>query len=197
VYADFLKTLAEVESWPKLKTKEDVEAYVKQNIADGADYQKLMHESGVALGAQFAYPTQEFQKWVTDTAHSHGLVVVAHATSLPDTLDVLRAGVDGLTHTFIDQPPTPELIAAYKERNAWLNPTLTAMGSLTAEGQADQELFAHHPLAQKYISEQSRSNLCKCMEFHAQTSRLEYAYESVRQLKAAGIDIVWYLYALY
>lgn len=185
------QTLAEVASWPKLKTEADVKAYIKQNIADGADYIKLMHESGSAMGVEFKKPSIELQTLLIDEAHANGKVAIAHCFALADTVEMLNAGIDGMAHTFFDAPPTEELIAAYKRRNAWLCPTLAVIGSFTAEGNETAERFAHDTRIEGKISEKGRENLCRCMNFKKESSRAEYAYESVRQLKAAGIDIIW------
>jgi imidazolonepropionase-like amidohydrolase len=103
---------------------------------------------------------------------------------------VLSAGVNGLTHTFCDKPPTPELIEAYKKNNAWCNPTLAAMGSLTTEGKDIQHRFAHDPRVQHLVSEDRRGKMCQCMSFAAQHGKLSHAYDSVKALRAAGIDIL-------
>lgn len=58
-------------SWPKLKDPADAEPYVRQNIEDGADYIKLMHESGGSMGATFAMPSLELQSALIDAAHAH------------------------------------------------------------------------------------------------------------------------------
>lgn len=65
------QTLAEVASWPKLKDPSDAEPYVQQNIKDGADYIKLMHESGRSMGASFALPSLSLQTALIDAAHAH------------------------------------------------------------------------------------------------------------------------------
>ncbi|KAF2454523.1 hypothetical protein BDY21DRAFT_326189 [Lineolata rhizophorae] len=184
------ETMAEIAAWPRLTNGEEAAAYVASAVAGGASYIKLMHESGTAMGQQFAHPTQELQEAVVRAAHEHGKPAVAHATCLADTLTVLRAGVDGLTHTFCDQPPTQELTDAYKANNAWVNPTLAALGSLTKEGQAIAERFAHDPRVEGRIDEGGKQRLCQCMGFSAGIGKVEYGYESVRQLKAAGIDVI-------
>ena len=170
--------------------------FVKQNIAEGAEFIKLMHESGRAMGANFNKPTVELQKLVINEAHAYDKVAVAHALALDDTIEILNAGIDGLAHTFCDVPPTEELIAAYKQRNAWLNPTLAAIGSMTSEGQAIAERFAHDKRAEGKISEKGKKGMCSCMNFCAGIGKVEYAYETVRKLKAAGIDIIWYVLPL-
>jgi imidazolonepropionase-like amidohydrolase len=155
------------------------------------DYIKLMHESGALMGAKFDYPTVELQRTIVEEARARNLLVVAHATSLKDTLDVLNAGVNGLTHTFCDQSPTQEVVDAYKKAGAWCNPTLAAMGSLTTEGKELQEKYAHDPRTQEMLSEEKRGNMCQCMGFAVEHGKVEYAYESVRALKSAGVEILW------
>lgn len=184
------ETMAEIARYPRLKTAEDARAYVKNNVTIGADYIKLMHESGEALGAQFTKPSTELQASIIKEAHEAGRVAVAHALSLKDHMEMLECGIDGMTHAFYDQQPTSEIIEAYKKNNAWLNPTLAAIGSLTLEGQADAEKFAHDDRVNNLLDEEAKSRMCKCMGFHAETSKLEYAYELVRQLHKAGVDVI-------
>lgn len=87
---------------------------------DKADYIKVMHEDGNGLAFKPALPPLELQKDVIQLAHQHGFLVVAHALSLQRTIDMLNAGVDGMTHTFCDNPPTKELIDAYLANNAYV-----------------------------------------------------------------------------
>jgi imidazolonepropionase-like amidohydrolase len=186
------ETCAAIAKWPKLSNRENVIEYLEWAGREmQPDYIKLMHESGASMGWPLTKPTVELQRTIVEEANKRGYLTVAHATSLDDTLEVLEAGVDGLTHTICDQPPTQELVDAYKRRNAWLNPTLSTMGSLTGEGRELQNRFAHDPRVKGLIGESEISNLCNCMGFAAQHGKIEYAYESVRMLKDAGVDILW------
>ncbi|TLD29804.1 hypothetical protein E2P81_ATG06098 [Venturia nashicola] len=182
--------LAEVAKWPRLRTEEDVQIYLKENIANGADYIKLMHESGAAMGAEFIKPSLSLQKTIIDLAHQAGKVTIAHALAMNDHIEILSCGIDGLAHAFYDQPPTEQLVAAYKKNNAFLNPTLAAIGSLTTEGRELAEKYAHDPRAEGKLGEMERKRMCQCMDFKKEGSKVEHAYEAVRQLKGAGIDIV-------
>jgi hypothetical protein len=185
--------LAEIAKWPKLRTESDVKEYLETNLANGADYIKLMHESGAAMGATFTKPSLDLQKTIIRLAHEAGKVTIAHALAMDDHIEILHCGVDGLAHTFYDQPPTKELIDAYRLNNAFLNPTLAAIGSLTTEGKELAEKYAHDPRAEGKLGELERKRMCMCMDFKKEGSKVEYAYESVRQLRAAGIDIIWYV----
>ncbi|KAF2732868.1 hypothetical protein EJ04DRAFT_544443 [Polyplosphaeria fusca] len=185
------ETAAEIAKWPKLSNRENVVEYLEWTTKEmQPDYIKLMHESGTSMGMKLQYPSVELQKIIIEESHKRGLLTVAHALSLKDTLEVLEAGVDGLTHTIFDQPPTQELVDAYKKNNAWVNPTLATIGSLTKEGKDLQHKFAHDERIQSHLNEKRVEALCNCMGFSAPDSKVEYAYESVRMLRKAGIDII-------
>lgn len=186
------ETLAEIATWPKLSNRENVVEYLEWSGREiQPDYIKLMHESGTCMGLQLSYPSVELQRTIIEESHKRGYLAVAHALCLKDTLEVLEAGVNGLTHTICDQPPTQELVDAYKKNNAWLNPTLATIGSLTSEGKELQERFAHDARVKGLIGEKELGRLCSCMAMASETSKVEYAYESVKMLRKAGIDIVW------
>lgn len=185
------ETLASISMWPKLTDRQSVVDYLDWVSGEmEPDYIKLMHESGTFMGMKLDKPTPELQQIIIEESRKRGYLTVAHAMCLQDTLEVLRAGVNGLTHTFGDKPPTDELIEAYKKNNAWCNPTLVAIGSLTTEGAALQHKFAHDPRVQHLISEDKRGNMCACMSFARKSGRVEYAYVSVKALREAGIDIL-------
>jgi imidazolonepropionase-like amidohydrolase len=172
-----------VSKWPKL-TPETAEEFVKRNKEQGADYIKLMQENGHSVGfPKVVAASLELQKAVTSAAHRHGLLVVAHATNMEETMMVLRAGVDGLTHTFADQWPSSELIQLYQQTGAFVVPTLVVLASLTGEERGTSARFASG-------DGETRAIMCDALNHHGPGVKMENAYASVRQLKAAGIDIV-------
>ena len=174
-----------------LKQREDAREFVHKNLADGADYIKLMHESGKAMGAQFAKSSMEIQKALIEEAHKMGVVAICHSLAMEDHIEIVNAGVDGMAHTFFDQPPSQELVDAYVKTGAWLNPTLAAVGSLTTEGRELAEKFAHDPrVGEELLGGEERERMCQCLNFCKEGSKVEYAYESVRILKQHGIDII-------
>ena len=185
------ETAAEIAEWPKLSNRENVVEYLEWNKKEmKPDYIKLMHESGTSMGLQLQYPSLELQKIIVEESKKRGYLTVAHALSLRDAIEVLGAGVNGLTHTICDQSPTQELVDAYKQNNAWLNPTLATIGSLTTEGEELQHKFAHDKRIEGLIGEKEIGNLCHCMAMAKNNAKVEYAYESVKMLKEAGIDII-------
>lgn len=166
-------------------------------------------------------PSIEAQKALVDAAHAAGLVAVAHALAREDAIEILHAGVDGMTHTFCDKPVNQEVIDAYKKNNAYeffstlryscsfsmalftspqmvtdyisnryCNPTLAAIGSLTEEGMEMQQRYASDPRVKPLLDTSQVENLQRCLCMAKDKGQAEFAYESVRQLKKAGIDIV-------
>lgn len=168
----------------KVTTPEEAEIFVQQNIKDGAGYIKILHECGAAMGKSFPSFPKPIQAAIVDASHRHGLLCVAHATCLSDTLELLRAGVDGLMHTFCDQMPTSELIEAYKSKHAFCCPTLGIIGSVTTEGKEIAEMFGRDSRVAGIIDEEEQAKMSKCIGMGGEGSKAQYAYESVRQLKA-------------
>jgi imidazolonepropionase-like amidohydrolase len=100
-FHDTPEVRAELALYPKLNTPESGRKYVQDRLKDGVDYIKLMHESGAVMGQEYKKPTKELQSAVIDEAHKHGLKVVAHATCLADTIEILECGADGLVSSVI------------------------------------------------------------------------------------------------
>lgn len=135
--------------------------------------------------------TLELQKAVVDAAHAEGLLVVGHATALESTEIVLKAGGDGLTHTFIDQSPTDAIIPLYKQNNAFVIPTLVILSSLTNELQDLRESFAEVAYGNLGVVDGfTKQNMVEFLGMKAQGCTVEYAYETLKLFRKHGIDIV-------
>lgn len=176
-------------NWPKVTTS-TAESFVISNIAKGADYIKLMQENGASMKFEgIPVASLELQTAVASAAHKHGLLAIAHATSLDDTLIVLRAGVDGLMHAFTNTPPTEELIKEYRRTGAFLVPTLVVCSSVTGEEQELRDRFAAKA-SKNQLDDTVKGHMCACLGLGVPGATVQNCYETIRQLKAAGIDIV-------
>ena len=158
--------------------------------ADTTSFIKLMQESGECLNFDpLNAPALSLQAAVVNAAHKHGLLTVAHATNLRETMLVLEAGVDGLAHQFFDKPHTSQLIDAYEKHGAFVIPTLTAVNSMIGLHSSNE--FAKDPRAISKLAESSKACLCDHMSIALPYCDVQYAYDCVRALKLAGVDIVW------
>ena len=180
------------ETWPNVTVETAVD-YVQSSKSQGAHYIKLMQEDCCSLAwetGSIPSASMELQKALVEASHDNGLNVYAHALSLDNTMSVLRAGVDGLTHTFCDQAPTEELVDLYKKTGACLMPTLAVVSSLTGEAQDDRDKFGEIGTKRGVIDEITRGIIQTGANMGSATVKLQHAWDSVRMLKRAGIDIV-------
>ena len=99
---------------------------VREQMWAGADCIKLIATGGVLTKGAVpgnAQLTPEELTAAVDEAHRHGLKVAAHAIGTIGIKNALRAGVDSVEHaTLLDD----EAVELFKERRAYLVPTLSA-----------------------------------------------------------------------
>lgn len=150
-----------------------------------------MHESGSGLlGDPLPLPSHELQSALVQAAHKHDLITVAHALTQKDTMAILAAGTDGLAHSFCDEAPRDELLAAYRKNNSFLIPTLVVSATLTGDENQSTEHFAQHPLFERFLDDHEKSCFCGRMMSSKEGCKSEYSYQTVRMLHEGGIDIV-------
>ena len=177
-----------MDSWCKLRTPEDAEAFVDQQInRSGASYIKIMHEVGNTLNMDMPRPNVDIWKAVVAAAHTRGLVVVGHAYSHEGAVGLLTAGVDGLTHMFLDEPPSDDYIKLALKNGAHCNPTLTGNASQSKQGHQLQVEFAEDPFAQKMLFDTTPR---KYLGLANDRADIEHSYNSTRTLYAAGVPLI-------
>jgi len=123
---------------------QQAEAFVQARLAEGADYLKIVIDSGTASGAPLPVLTPQTATALVDAAHAAGLRVIAHAVTVDDTLTALDAGVDGLAHVVCDAAPdsgaAEDLAARIAAQDVFVTTTLTYFEALTGTGE-DRELL--------------------------------------------------------
>jgi imidazolonepropionase-like amidohydrolase len=97
------------------------------------------------------YPkmTPEVYKAVIDEAHKHGMIVHAHATTLPDQKAVVRAGADVLVHLVQREKLDDEFLALLKEKRPYWA-TVIGLGDPTAV--CDHDPFFEQALPDSVIA---------------------------------------------
>ncbi|OKK23400.1 hypothetical protein AMK09_09095 [Streptomyces sp. CB02488] len=175
------------EQFPVIEGPADAARFVRDRVAEGADFIKLLIDDGTAMGHPSPTLTEEAARVVVTEAHAHGLLAVAHATSVRNTLTAVRAGVDGLVHVFMDQPPSEEVVRTVKEAGVFVIPTLVTMGSMA--GELTGRAVADDVRARRFIPESWHQNLCTCWQLGSPSS-LENAKLATRALHRAGVTIV-------
>lgn len=117
---------------------DDCRRAVRRQVALGALVIKFAATGGVTsnvsggLGRQMTF---EEMKAIVETAHAFGRKATAHSHAVEGTKAALRAGADSIEHgTFLDD----ETLALFKEKEAWLVPTMLAPVATRAQASAGQ-----------------------------------------------------------
>ncbi|MFI6169775.1 amidohydrolase family protein [Nocardia sp. NPDC051052] len=172
---------------PTVARPEDAAAFVDERITEGADYIKVMIESGETLGKQVPVIDANIVKATVVAAHDRDRMVLAHALTIEATRAALAAGADGFTHLFIDGPCTPDLVEAFTAGGVFMIPTLNLLASITnqrlgADLARDSRVAGRLP--------QAWSDNLSAQFDTLPASNFDAALAAVAALHAAGVPIL-------
>ena len=179
--------LSFADQFPVVSGPESAAQFVRDRMAEGADFIKILIDDGTAMGHPSPTLDEKSARIIVDEAHAHGLLVVAHATSVDGALTAVRSGVDGLVHVFIDQPPRDEIIEAVQSAGIFVVPTLVTMGSLTGELTGQQVAEDERTLG--LVPDDWRANMCTCWQLGSPAS-LANGKLATAALHRAGVPIL-------
>src|ERR1700749_2610760 len=111
--------------WPAAGTPEEVDAFVADRIAEGADYLKVLVEDVQMLGGSVPVLDRSLLEAIVRSGHERGKLVLAHALTLDAAIQVLAAGADALTHLFVDAPHTDQAVEQIARAGIFVIPTLS------------------------------------------------------------------------
>jgi imidazolonepropionase-like amidohydrolase len=172
---------------PTVARPEDAAHFVDERIAEGADYIKLIIESGKTLGKEVPVVEADIVKAAVAAAHDRDRMAIAHALTIEETREALAAGVDGFSHLFIDGPCTPDLVEAFTAGGVFVIPTLNLLASLTNQ-RLGAELARDSRVAGR-LPQPWMDNLCT--EFNTfPIGDFDAALDTVKALHAAGVPIL-------
>lgn len=115
-------------STPVFSTVADVEPAVAEQARKHVDVIKFWTDDNLGKAKRMPF---DIGKAIIDSAHRHGVRVVAHVYYLEDAKRLSEFGIDGLAHIVRDQPVDQELINSMKRHNTWqVASTLTREFSL-------------------------------------------------------------------
>ncbi|KAI1265504.1 hypothetical protein F5Y18DRAFT_435863 [Xylariaceae sp. FL1019] len=177
------------ETWPKLTAASEAAPYVAEQVARGASMIKLFQEEGSTMSMELPVPRLEIQQAVVKAAHAHGLSAIGHALSYQGAMILLEAGVDGLTHMFLEKAPDDEWIQIMKQKSVHCNPTLACSLSLKGQADAQQRRWTQDPFAQKMLlKREPKGNIGLAAGCHHADAG--HALENAKALYRAGVPLI-------
>ncbi len=156
------------------------EAWVADRVAAGADYIKVVLETGEEMGFETPTLDERTVSAVIAAAHAQGLQVVTHVQTLAAAEMAVRAGTDGLAHMFSDAPPTAELLDAMVAGAVFVVPTLSVFQSVGVDDEVDTTLATDERVA-PYLTPADLQSLA-----NPYTGFPDLAYANAR----AGIELL-------
>jgi imidazolonepropionase-like amidohydrolase len=175
------------EQFPVVTGPHDAAQFVRDRIAEGADFIKFLIDDGAALGTSMPTLDEQTARIVVDEAHEHGLLAVAHATSAACTLTAIRAGADGLVHAYMNEPPSDDVVEIIRNSGVFVVPTLVTMGSLA--GDLTGQAIADDNRVSRWLAPEWRQNLCACWQLSSPSS-LANAKRVTAALHNAGVPLL-------
>ncbi|MER8160880.1 amidohydrolase family protein [Streptomyces sp. NPDC094472] len=172
---------------PFSTTPGEAAAFVPQLLARGSDFIKFMIDDGSVEGHP-GLPSldQATVNAGVAEAKKYGALTVAHALTVEATRMAARAGIDGVTHVFMDQPHTAEIISIVKDAGMFVIPCITLNASMM--GITGSDLADDPRVAARLDSEWDRT-LRSSYNRYPQ-GKLDDVYATVRALDAAGVDVL-------
>ena len=176
---------------PTVDASTDIDAFIGERVGEGADFIKLIVEDLSAYAIERRLPTLTAPQVsaAIAAAHVHGRMAVVHVSTLADARHAIDAGADGLVHLFADVEADAQLVAAMRDRDAFVVPTLSVLASVAGAGEGGA-LAADTRIGELLTAEQRSTLDARMHAGEADPAVLARALESVRRLQAAGVDIL-------
>jgi imidazolonepropionase-like amidohydrolase len=167
----------------------DAQAFIDARIAEGSDYIKLVYEHGKAFSLKFSSLTKEDLRALIAATHKRNKLAVVHISTLEGARIAIDAGADGLVHLFGETAPDAELGKYIARHRAFVVPTLTVIESTT--GTASGATLAEDAWMKAYLNaDEVRGLRSSFPKRPNSTNKIDHAFATVRQLKAAGARIL-------
>lgn len=190
--------LVDLGVYPPFPTVTDADAaagFVADRIDEGSDYLKILIEDGSTMGWG-GQPRLDTDTAAALTAYSHArrMRALAHISTQGDAQRAVAAGVDGLTHLFVDQAPEPAFVRQAAEAGIFAIPTITIFELLHGSSRREAD-YIDHPKLWPYLDPVVRTSLLRDWREHLpwhppQSASARHAQEAARRLHRAGVPIL-------
>ncbi|QBD81162.1 amidohydrolase family protein [Ktedonosporobacter rubrisoli] len=175
--------------FPTISAPEEAEQFVRDRVAEGSDYLKLIIDGGDALGYG-SHPTLDDATLaaLVRAAHEHGLLAIAHTDSQRAIRRALQAGVDGLAHCFIDGELEDDLLETIVKAAVFIMSTLAALEAICGTT-GTARMLSEHQLMEKLNPPSQQMVKMAWPQYHG-TLALEPSMYAVKALHDAGIKVL-------
>lgn len=171
-----------------LTSPEQAPSFVINRIKEGSDFIKIIYENGSWMGREIPALDNHTLKAVVNAAHQHRKMAVAHALTLLEAQEVLKAGIDGLVHIFCDDAYDKNFAQLAVRNNIFVIPTLTVIRSLCGLSTAPDVLS--DSLLAPFISPGGEILLKNTVPFDSSETKYNSSLQAISQLKEVNVPIL-------
>ncbi|WP_217428015.1 amidohydrolase family protein [Microlunatus speluncae] len=181
-------------AFPTVASIDQVDAFVADRVAEGADYLKILLEDGQTFGIETPALEPEVVRALVVAGRAAGLLTISHVSTHADADLAIDAGVDGLAHLFIDRPPDADFARRAADAGIFVTPTLTVFEAFTG-GARREAAFVDHPRLGPYLDPRSRASVIPDPDQSFQMTppagvSHEHAFAGTAALRQAGVPIL-------
>ena len=176
-------------SVPTLDKVENTAQFVRERIAEGSDYIKLIHEDGSAYGSLLPTISTAMFAEAVKASHAMNKIAVSHVSTLSSATMAVENQVDGLVHLFSDAKVTDEFIKLAKKSNLFIVPTAAVVSN--ASGSNSTKQIVSDTNLKAFLNNENQYNLSRTFP-RLNDSKLtwEKLKFNIRKLHEASIPIL-------
>ncbi|MBV8539438.1 MAG: amidohydrolase family protein [Pseudonocardiales bacterium] len=183
--------------FPTLSRPQEAAGFVRDRVAEGSDYLKVIVEDGSVYRRRLPHLQPEVVAALAAAAHTADRLAVAHVSTRADAALAIEAGVDVLAHAFVDAPADAEFVAAAVRAGVAVVATLAMLEGTCGGGGG--RMPAADPRVRPYLDARSLGGLTATEPSDpaggtaagtGKAARLAVALESVAALRAAGVPVL-------
>lgn len=171
-----------------LTKPENAQEFVKDRIAEGSDFIKIIYDNGSWMGISIPTIDRNTLTEVINAAHIYKKMAVAHTLTLRETEEAIKAGIDGLAHIYCDDAYDEKFGQIAALNNIFVIPTLSVIKSLCGFSIASDIL--NDSLLSPYVSPGAEMLIKYKTPFDTSEARYNASIRAVKQLIEADVPIL-------
>lgn len=169
---------------------DDAQQFVDARIAEGADYIKIIHDSGSTWSPR-PVPTLDFRtlRALVEAAHRRKRIAVVHIGTEDEARRAIAAGADGLAHMFAAEGSSADFGRFAASHRAFVITTFSAVQGFVCGRSQGPKMLADPRLGPQ-IDEAWKNSLDMMKPDPARSRKCKGADEAMRQLLEARVPII-------
>ena len=174
---------------PTLDKVENTAQFVRERVAEGSDYIKLIYEDGSAYGSTLPTISTAMFAESVKIAHALDKLAVSHVSTLSSATMAVENQINGLVHLFSDARVTDDFIELSKKSKIFIVPTTAVVSNVSGSNSTKQ--LVNDANIKALLNNQNQYNLNRTFpKISGSKLTWEKLQFNIRKLHEAGIPIL-------